>query len=58
MASWIIAIIAVGAIVYNIIEVRILLKNDLKHLKETNEQAHARIEKDIREIRTHLFEKD
>lgn len=55
MTSWIIAIIAVGAIIYNIVEVRILLKNDLHHLKETNEQAHARIEKDIRELRNHLM---
>lgn len=55
MASWIIATIAVLAIVYNIIEVRILLKNDLHHLKEANDQAHARIEKDIRELREHLM---
>lgn len=58
MAAWIIAVIAVAAIVYNVIEVRILLKNDLHHLKESNEQAHSRIEKDIREIRSHLFNKD
>jgi len=51
-AQWILAIVAIAAVIYNTIVTHVIMRNDIKHLKEDNSKIWDKIEK----IYTYLLE--
>lgn len=44
IAQWILAIIAIGAVVYNTIVTHVVMRNDIKHLQEDCEKIWQKID--------------
>jgi len=56
LARWILAILAVGGVIYNTIVTHVILKNDVKHLRKDFEDFEKVVRQELRDLRNYLME--
>lgn len=57
LAKWILVGLAVGGVLYNTIVTHVVLKNDVKHLRNAFEEFKEVVRQEIRDLRNYLMGK-